>query len=75
MPRKYKDTSMDRLYRRLRELGTPDAIAGAGIYGLILTAFRMGFTGSVRPLFCTKGSCAWVAFYAGKDAGETQRNA
>lgn len=69
MRRRYKDPRRQQFYDRLRELGTPEALTSAKIFGAIREAFSHGYNRDKMPKNrYHKTSAAWIAFCAGKDS-------
>ena len=72
--RKYKLRQQQAIYDRLLELGTPQKVSDAQIWGSILGAFKLGYEQVKQSLprvrRCTfdKTSQCWAAYYAGRDA-------
>lgn len=65
---KYKDKSLNQLYERLVELGSPEELVKAHIFGSVRAAFTNGYNGVKRPSYIVKNTFAWAAYYAGRAA-------
>jgi hypothetical protein len=63
---RYTDPQMQKLYDRLTELGTPDALRKAGIFGAILDGFTAGYNGLKKPVYIGSRNVASTAYQAGK---------
>jgi hypothetical protein len=71
--RKYQDKLNQDIYDKLLSLGTPEALLAHHIGGAIKDAFTCGYNGlRLPPRFNSPRTSAWVAYYAGKDAGKNK---
>lgn len=61
-------------YNYLRGLGSVEALLKAGIFGGIRSAFEAGIGGRKMERAISRGSVAWIAFYAGLDSRKGARS-